>query len=250
MDISEKAKETLDGAGKEIREALDGLRNEVSELTQKVKEKLKGTGEEMKETAQELTQEVKNLSEKVRELIPGKKKKRALPVRAESFSGFHPETLEQSFYEWRKAVDRLFDEWFRDFGWPTAGWRPRSLFMPDIPVPGVPAAGLPRADVDETEEEIRITAELPGVDKDDLEVSISDDRVIISGEKKDETEDRGRGYHRVERYYGAFHRQLPLPAEVDREKAEAVFKDGVLTLRLPKTPAAREKIRKIEIRNA
>ncbi len=105
----------------------------------------------------------------------------------------------------------------------------------------------PRVDMCETDSEIQITAELPGVNKDDIDVSISSDRVTIRGEKKGREEQTGRDYYKLERYYGSFQRSFILPCDVEYEKADASFKDGVLTIKLPKSAAALERIKKIPI---
>jgi HSP20 family protein len=83
-----------------------------------------------------------------------------------------------------------------------------------------------------------VSAELPGMDDEDIEVSLSRDVLTISGEKKQEKEEKGRDYYRAERSYGSFRRSIPLPAEVNADKVDAVFSKGVLTITLPKTAKA------------
>jgi len=244
MDVSEKAKEKLDKAGKEIKEAIDSLKKEVSELTSKVKDKVKGTGEEMQNTAEELTREVKRLSEKVKDLIPKKGKQSSLPVRIDKLSRTQPEIWEQPFLELRRSTDKLFDDFFRSFGRPMAEFKNPWGFTTKIT-----AEEWPFIDINETEEEIRITAELPGVARDDIDISVTETSVAIRGEKREQEERKGTGYYKLERSYGSFQRHLDLPCEVQTESADASFKDGVLTLRLPKTASARERIRKIPVRN-
>jgi HSP20 family protein len=100
----------------------------------------------------------------------------------------------------------------------------------------------------ETDEEIRITAELPGVYKDSIDVSLTDDRVTIRGEKKEEVEKKGRGHYKVERSYGSFQRSIHLPCGVETDRVDASLRDGVLTVKMPKTAAARERIKKIPVR--
>ena len=96
----------------------------------------------------------------------------------------------------------------------------------------------PRMDVSETDKEIVVSAELPGLADEDIDVSLSLGMLTISGEKKQEKEKKGRNYYHVERSYGSFQRSIPLPAEVDTNQVDAVFKKGVLTVTLPKTGAA------------
>jgi len=240
MTVSEKAKQKLDEASREIKEAIDNLRQEVSELTKKVRDKIKGTGEEMRETAEELTQELKGLSEKVKDLLPKRSKRSELPVRVDKYPEFQPDAWERPFLELRKSTDRLFDDFFRGFRWPMAEGRGPWGLTTDVS-----GAEWPRVDMDETEDEIRITAELPGVDRDNVDVSVTDDRITIRGEKKAQEEKKERGYYKLERSYGTFQRSFYLPCEVG---VDASFKGGVLTVKLPKSAAARERIKKIPVR--
>lgn len=243
MAVSEKAKEKMDEAGKEIREAVDNLKKEVTELTNKVKEKLKGTGEDVRESAEELVQEVKTLSDRVKDLIPKSKRKRQLPVRVDRYPEYQPDVWEQPFLELRRASDRLFEDFFRDYRWPlTRGKSPWDVAME------ISGSNWPRVDMDETDEAIRLTAELPGVDKDDIRVSVTDDRITIRGEKKEQQEKKERGYYTLERSYGSFQRSFYLPCEVESDRVDASFKDGVLSIILPKSAAAREAIKKIPVR--
>jgi HSP20 family protein len=105
---------------------------------------------------------------------------------------------------------------------------------------------VPRLDVSETEREIKVTAELPGMDEKDVNVTLEGDVLTLKGEKKAEAEEKGKNFHRVERTYGSFQRVITLPAEVDATKVTAGFKKGVLTVTLAKSPAAQT--RKIEVK--
>ena len=111
----------------------------------------------------------------------------------------------------------------------------------------------PRVDVAEDEKAVTLTAELPGVDEKDIDVSLVDDQLTIRGEKRSEhnekKEEEGRTLHRVERSYGAFQRTLAIPYKVDPDQVSAQFKDGVLKVTLPKPPdaVAQKQGRKIEI---
>ncbi len=109
------------------------------------------------------------------------------------------------------------------------------------------AAGefLPRVDVSETGKEVRITAELPGLDEKDMEVAVTNNMLTIKGEKKVE-EEEGDYYH-SERSYGYFNRTIALPQGIDADKAEAKFKKGVLKVTIPKKPEAQSWRRKIEL---
>ncbi len=107
-------------------------------------------------------------------------------------------------------------------------------------------AFAPAVEMYETDNEIVVKAELPGVKKENIEVSIKDNVLQIKGEKKEEREEKTEALHRVERVYGKFERVLTLPAEVKAEQVKAEFKDGVLEIRLPKAEVSKE--RKIEIK--
>jgi len=97
----------------------------------------------------------------------------------------------------------------------------------------------PRLDVSETREAVVIKAELPGVDPNDIALSLENGVLALTGEKAEEKEDEDKRYHRVERSYGAFARAVRLPAAVDPSKVTAMFKDGVLTVTLPKAAEAK-----------
>jgi HSP20 family protein len=99
----------------------------------------------------------------------------------------------------------------------------------------------PSVDIAETPEAFEIKAELPDVKKDDVKVTVEDGELRISGERKQEKEEKGKKFHRVERSYGSFMRSFSLPENVDDSKLSAEYKDGVLNVRLPKTEKAKPK---------
>ncbi len=99
----------------------------------------------------------------------------------------------------------------------------------------------PTVDIFEEKDKMIIKAELPGINKEDLDVSITENTVTISGEKKQEEKVERKDYHREERRYGSFCRRFRLPEDVDADKAEASFKKGVLEIRLPKTKESKQK---------
>lgn len=107
----------------------------------------------------------------------------------------------------------------------------------------------PDADASNTEDAYEINIELPGVNESDIDVSLTDDILTITGEKRVETEKKGRSYYFSERSYGAFERSFRLPDDVDADGLEAAFADGLLTLRLPRTAKLAAQARKIEIRH-
>lgn len=135
----------------------------------------------------------------------------------------------------RRDMDRLFDEMARGFGMPRA-WGDGGT--------------VPRVDVQETDKAIEVKAELPGVEEKDLDLQLAEGMLTIKGEKKQEREEgeKGKGYYMMERSYGSFFRRIPLPAEVQQDKVEARFKNGVLTVSLPKSPEAAAKVKRIEVK--
>jgi HSP20 family protein len=110
-----------------------------------------------------------------------------------------------------------------------------------------PAAFEPRVDVADRGDAVVITAELPGVDRNDVQIMLEDDYLVISGEKKLERKEEEQGVYRVERAFGSFQRVIPLPDGVDVDRAEARFENGTLTIRLPKVEAARSAGRRLDI---
>jgi HSP20 family protein len=111
-------------------------------------------------------------------------------------------------------------------------------------------AFTPRVDVSEEDNQIVVSAELPGMDQKDIDVTVTRDSIRIAGEKKHEEEKEERGYYRRETSYGSFERVIDLPSEVDEDKAEAEFSKGVLKIRLPKSEQAQARRKKIEIKSA
>jgi HSP20 family protein len=150
------------------------------------------------------------------------------------------------FQAFRNEMDRLFDQFWRGFGSPTSRrgleaepfWRAEGGF----------GLSVPAVDVAEDDKAYHITAELPGLSDKDIEVNLSGDVLTISGEKRDEREEKEKSYHFSERRYGSFRRSFALPQGVDRDKVEATFKNGVLSLTLPKTPDAMQQQKKIEVK--
>ncbi len=98
---------------------------------------------------------------------------------------------------------------------------------------------MPRLDLSETKDALVVKVETPGIEPKDVQVSLQEQLLTIKGEKQQEQEDKGERYHRVERSYGSFTRTVRLPVAVDASKVTAAFKHGLLTITLPKTPAAK-----------
>ena len=139
----------------------------------------------------------------------------------------------EPFGSLQRDMERLFEDFSRDFGWGP---------------PAAAGAGMaPRVDVSETDSEIKIEAELPGVDEKDVEVVLSNGRLTIKGEKKQEKEEKKKDYHMVERSYGSFARSIALPFQADPDKVKATFAKGVLNVTVPKPPEVKAKEKKIAI---
>lgn len=160
-----------------------------------------------------------------RQLIPWRR--RTAPVR---WAGSDP------FYRLRRQMDDLFDDFFEMAPF-EEGEREERL---------VPFS--PSVDVSEKDNQIQVTAELPGLAEDDIDLSLSENVLTISGEKKEERKAEEQNYYRVERSYGSFQRRIPLPAEVGADQVEASFKNGVLSVTLPKKAEAQQEQKKIEIK--
>ena len=145
--------------------------------------------------------------------------------------------------ELHREVDRLFDEFMGEF----RPWRSRVGFWGDGE-----GAVAPKIDVSETDKEVQVTADMPGMDEKDIEVTLADGILTIKGERKAEKEekDEKKSYHRIERSYGLYSRSIALPSEVDENKVKADFTKGVLTIKMPKSAQAKSKVKKISIKAA
>jgi HSP20 family protein len=128
-----------------------------------------------------------------------------------------------------REMNRLFDEAFRAFDTGTFGSQ---------------AMSWPSVEVNETDKEVKVVAELPGLEEKDVAVELANGVLKISGEKKSETEDKERRFS--ERFYGRFERHIPID-DVDQDKVGASFNKGVLTVTLPKSPTAQQKVKRIPV---
>jgi HSP20 family protein len=137
------------------------------------------------------------------------------------------------FLTLHREMNRLFDDVFRGFDVSSSSFGPVEHGM-----------GWPNIEVTEVGNEVKVTAELPGLDENDVDIRLSDGILVISGEKRTESEDKDRLFS--ERYYGRFERRIPLD-DIDEEKVSAAFKNGVLTVTLPRSSEAKSKVRRIAI---
>jgi HSP20 family protein len=148
------------------------------------------------------------------------------------------------FFDLRREIERLFD----DFNVGT--WRRPGSGMFDIEPfwRGDLAFGkMPAVDIAEHDKDFEITAELPGMEEKDIDVKFADGVLSIKGEKKEETEEKKKDYYISERRFGSFQRSFQVPDGVDADKIEASFKNGVLTVKLPKSRDAEKREKKIAI---
>ena len=170
-----------------------------------------------------------------------------LPVKTEErktpgFATWRPfETL-------RHEIDRLFED-FDDGMWRSRFGRPMFDLQP-FWSRGSTWTAVPAVDIAETDKAYEITAELAGMDEKNIEVKFADGVLTIRGEKKDEKEEKKKDYYLSERRYGSFQRSFAVPDGVDTDKIEAHFKNGVLTVTLPKTVQAQKSEKKIAIQKA
>ncbi len=126
----------------------------------------------------------------------------------------------------RSEMDRLWDEYFGSG---------RRALQP------LEEAWMPAVDISETSDKITVKAEIPGMEAKDIDISMVGDTLTIKGEKKAEREEKDENFHLVERTYGSFSRSMKLPAAVDADKVEATYKNGVLTVVLPKKEEVKPK---------
>ena len=160
-----------------------------------------------------------------------------IPWRRKREEGVGSDQPEHSLAQLRRETDSLVERFFRDlWGWSESGF---------------PAMGLltaPRTDLADSENELTVRMEVPGVDPKDVDIKITNGVLTVRGEKKADKEEKNKNYHYVERQFGSFHRTVQLPSTVDPDKVDAAYKNGVLTITITKQPEAKPK--RIKVRNA
>lgn len=152
--------------------------------------------------------------------------------------------LAHPLQQFHQEVDRLFDQAFRGFESSQLGFD-RPLF-PHL------ADGMlkPTLDLGATDKEYTITVEIPGVNEKDVKLEIVNDTLTISGEKRQEKEEKNKNYYRMERSYGSFQRVLSLPEDADQENVKATFKKGVLTVTMARKALPGSDVKRIEVKTA
>jgi len=150
-----------------------------------------------------------------------------IPFRTKRASGMEAGSL-ATLADFRNEMNRLFEGFFS---------RPIAA-MPSWFETPEPGQWLPAIDLSESDTQIRVRAELPGIDPKDVDVSVSEDRLVISGVKKTSTEQAGEGWTHCESHYGSFSRAIPLPDAVEPSKVTARYDKGVLLVELTKSPSS------------
>lgn len=134
----------------------------------------------------------------------------------------------------QRQIDRVFEDFFSPLG------RGTELSLPEE------GRFVPAVDIEETDKNYLLCFDMPGLSKDDIRIEMDENRLTVSGERRDERESKEKGLHRQERYYGSFQRSFVLPDMADSENVEATFQDGVLRVSVPKSEKS-SKSRRIEI---
>ena len=158
------------------------------------------------------------------------------------------ETVPDVWQSFRNEIGRVFDRFDGGFDLP---WTRRMFdLQPFGGYQGSFDFNVPAADITEDDKAFKITAELPGLDEKNIEVSLSGKQLTLKGEKRQEKEEKDKNYYLSERSYGSFQRSFHLPDGVDQDKIVATFEKGVLTVTLPKTAEVQKQQKKIEIKAA
>lgn len=160
---------------------------------------------------------------------------------------FIPDSWRQALGHLRETIHHSLDRWSHDDHPEPEAHSGALVVQPAAEIvrrgasqlPLLLAARGPVVDIDETDDDVLVSAEMPGLERDDFNVEVSGERLLIRGEKKQTSERQERGFTYTERRYGAFARAIPLPCEIDPDRVTARYKDGVLRITLPKTEQAK-----------
>ena len=165
----------------------------------------------------------------------------ALPIRSTD-QGTPGRQLNGPIGQLHQEMDQLFDHFFRGFG--------ISPFRASGPFSNSLAAGLlkPTLDIGANDKEYAISIEVPGVEQKDIKLEIANNTLTVSGEKRQKTEEKEKNYYRMERSYGSFERILSLPEDADQDLIQATFKNGLLSITMPRKKLARSDVKQIAIK--
>jgi len=158
-----------------------------------------------------------------------------------------PQRALDPWASFRTEMERLFDRFSGGFGFPNVQ---RLFDVAPVGRDNLFSFATPVVDVTEDDGAYKIAAELPGLSEKDIDISLSGDTLVLKGEKRQEHEEKETNRYLCERSYGAFQRSFMLPDGVDRNKIDAAFAKGVLTITLPKAPGAQQPQTKIEVKAA
>lgn len=134
----------------------------------------------------------------------------------------------------RSDIESIFDNFFKGFNFPAIAESGSNLLNA-------------RMDIAETEKDYSLEVEIPGVEEKDIDISLSGDLLTVKGEKKSEEKKEDKNYLRIERSYGSFQRSVTLPPDIDADKVKANFKNGILTITIPKSENAKPSVKKIKV---
>lgn len=157
---------------------------------------------------------------------------------------YEPDVWSGSPFTFMRRFSEQMDRLFEDFGMGGFGGELGRLSS----LRG--SLWAPQVEVFERGKQLVVRADLPGLTKDDIDVNITDDEIVLKGERRQESEENKEGYYRSERSYGSFYRSIPLPEGVNAEEATATFRDGVLEITMPAPEHAERRSKRLEIRDA
>jgi len=165
----------------------------------------------------------------VKNLIPWRKKDHEVEVLSPN---------DDPTFNLTRGMSDMVNQLFRPLEdqWSRAMFRARSGFN-----------ALPKIDVEEADNEVNVTADLPGLDEKEIQIELDDQFLTLRGERKEEHEKKGKNYHHIERSFGAFHRSIALPDGVDPDNVKATFKKGVLKIKIGKLPGHERSVRRIPV---
>lgn len=132
----------------------------------------------------------------------------------------------KDMFSLRDEIDRLFNNFFQRV--PEERAEPQGIWYPSL-------------DIEESKDNIKVIAELPGMKKEDIKLTVTEGELVIQGERKFEKEEKDKTYHRIERSYGKFKRTITLPTKIETDKAQATYEQGILIITIPKSEKAKPK---------